>query len=239
MADIEANLQEVQERIAEAAERSGREFRDVTLVAITKLVEVERIQAAIDLGLREFGENRVYEALPKIEQLPPEITWHMVGHLQRRKVRDAVKAFSTIHSVDSLRLAQEINKRCGRFGLIMPVLLEVNVSGEESKYGFPLVGGAQKEEQTQSFFAAVRDILALPQLEVQGLMTMAPYVPDAETVRPVFRKLRNLRDELREQFPEARWPHLSMGMTNDFEVAVEEGATLVRIGTAIFGARRR
>jgi len=256
MVDIAANLRDVRRRIAEAADRGGRDPAEITLVAVTKLFTVAHIQAAYELGVRHFGENRVHEAAEKIpivnqwveERALSPLTWHMVGHLQSRKAKDAIQLFDVIHSVDSLKLAERLDrvllssppglggKEGGR--KIMPILLEVNVSGEESKYGFALDRWAEDEEQRERFFAIVEEILALPQLEVRGLMTMAPIVADPEEARPCFRRLRHLRDVLAERFPGEHWRHLSMGMTDDFEVAIEEGATIVRIGRAIFGERR-
>jgi len=231
MVDLEAiasNLARVQERITAAARRAGREPREITLVAVTKTVPLEAIVAAYTLGLRHFGENRVQEALQKVAGRPPGATWHMIGHLQRNKAKAAVRIFDLIHSVDSVPLAQELDRHCRALGKRLPVLLEVNVAGEASKFGF-LPEGA--------FWEAVEQILSLPGLEVQGLMTVAPMVTDPEAVRPVFRQLRELRDELRRRWPALAWPHLSMGMTDDFEVAIEEGATMVRLGRAIFGPR--
>jgi pyridoxal phosphate enzyme (YggS family) len=218
--DIEANIKLVKERIATACQRASRSPDEVTIVAVTKTVEPSAIITAFKLGIRHFGENRVQEAVGKIgqlSQLKPHPTWHMVGHLQSNKAKVAVELFDIIHSIDSVRLAEAISRRTQR---ALPVLLEVNVSGEASKNGFPLV---QVEP-------ALEEITGLPRLEVKGLMTIAPLTSDAEQVRPVFRKLRLLRDSLGLE-------HLSMGMTDDFEVAVEEGATLVRIGRAIFGER--
>ncbi len=247
MVDIEANLREVRRRIAEAAERVGRDPAEITLVAVTKLRPVEAIERAYELGVRHFGENRVHEAKEKIpaiqrwleeRQLPPSsLTWHMVGHLQSRKARDAAHLFDIVHSVDTLKLARRLDRFSREQGKVMPILLEVNISGEESKFGFRLERWEEDEGQREAFFAVVKEILALPNLRVCGLMTMAPIVPDPEEARPVFRRLRLLRDALAERFPEADWRHLSMGMTDDFEVAVEEGATMVRIGRAIFGPR--
>ncbi len=255
MTEIEVNLRNVQRRIAEAAGRAGRDPAEVTLVAVTKTFTADHIQAACELGVRHFGENRVGEAAEKSpivnqwieEQALPPITWHMVGHLQSRKARDAIQLFDIIHSVDTLKLAQRLNRALpssppglgGKEGgrKTMPILLESNVSGEEAKYGFALARWVEDEEQRERFFAIVEEILALPQVEVQGLMTMAPIVADPEEVRPYFRRMRRLRDALAERFPGESWRHLSMGMTDDFEVAIEEGATLVRIGRAIFGER--
>jgi pyridoxal phosphate enzyme (YggS family) len=219
--DIQANIREVQRRIAQACERSRRSADEITLVAVTKGVEVPAIRAAFEYGIRDFGENRVQEAEGKIAQLAdlkPDVTWHMVGHLQGNKAKTAVELFDIIHSVDSVRLAEILNRRVEK---LLPVLLEVNVSGEATKGGFSMV-------ETE---AAVKAIKQLPNLKVLGLMTVAPFVADPEAVRPVFRKLRELRDSLGLE-------HLSMGMTDDFEVAIEEGATMLRIGRAIFGDRR-
>ncbi len=218
---IDQNIRDLQRRIAGACERAGRSPDEVTLVAVTKTVEVVAIEAAFNAGIRNFGENRVQEAKPKIEQLEalrPHLTWHMVGHLQTNKAKTALDIFDIIHSVDSLRLAEALSRRSQKK---LPVLIEVNVSAEATKSGFPL---PEVDE-------AVRQIGRLPNIEIEGLMTMAPWVSDAEEVRPVFRQLRQLRDALGLR-------HLSMGMTDDFEVAIEEGATLVRIGRAIFGERR-
>lgn len=243
MVDIEANLRDVRRRITEAAGRVGRDPAEITLVAVTKMFTVDHIQAAYELGVRHFGENRVHEAAAKIPIVNQwlegkHITWHMVGHLQSRKARDAIQLFDTIHSVDTLKLAQCLDRLCQPEGKVMPILLEANASGEESKYGFALDRWAEDEEQRERFFAIVEEILALPQVEVQGLMTIAPIVADPEEARPCFRRLRRLRDALAERFHGEHWRHLSMGMTDDFEVAIEEGATIVRIGRAIFEERR-
>ena len=258
MVDIEANLREVQRRIAEAASRAGRDPAEITLVAVAKMFTVDHIQAAYELGVRHIGENRVHEAAEKIpfvnqwleERSLAPLTWHMVGHLQSRKARDAIRLFDLIHSVDTLKLARRLDrllssfppglegKERGRQGKIMPILLEANVSGEESKYGFALDRWEVDKQQREDFFAIVEGILALPHVEVQGLMTMAPIVADPEEARPYFRRLRRLRDALAERFPGGHWRHLSMGMTDDFEVAIEEGSIMVRIGRAIFGERR-
>jgi len=219
--DIAANIKEVQRRIERACQRSHRSPSEITLVAVTKGFEATAIRAAFDCGIRNFGENRVQEAEDKIAQLSdlkPNVTWHMVGHLQSNKAKRATDLFDIIHSVDSVRLAEILNRRVEK---TLPVLLEVNVSGEATKGGFSVDETAM----------AVEKIRLLPNLKVIGLMTIAPLVADPEEVRPVFRKLRELRDFLGLE-------HLSMGMTDDFEVAVEEGATMLRIGRAIFGDRR-
>ncbi len=232
--NIADNVQRVCEQIAEAARRSGRQASDVTLVAVTKAFPIETVLAGYAAGLRHFGENRVQEAAEKIPAVlaqTPQAHWHLIGHLQRNKVKSAVELFGIVHSVDSLRLAQEISRRCVAANKHMPILLEVNLSGEETKYGFRL------SSDHSAFWREAESIGALPAVQVQGLMTMAPYSTNAEEARPVFSALRALRDELVARRAAECWPHLSMGMSGDFEVAIEEGATLVRIGTAIFGER--
>lgn len=241
--DIKTNLARVQDRIAAAARRAGRTRDEVTLVAVTKTHPAQVVEVAYQAGLRDLGENRVEEAsvkIPAFQELTSgsaHLRWHMIGHLQRRKARLAVTLFDVLHSVDSLRLAQRVDRMAGASDRLMPVLLEVNVSGEASKYGFDLSPAAGQEARAR-FITDVEQILALPYLRLRGLMTMAPIVADPEQVRPVFIALRTLRDDLSERFPEADWSQLSMGMTDDFEVAIEEGATMVRIGRAIFGSRR-
>jgi pyridoxal phosphate enzyme (YggS family) len=240
---ITRNLAQVQERIAEAALRVGRDPTAITLVAVTKTHPPETVIAAYQAGVRDFGENRVGEGATKIPAVHDAITdsqprWHMVGHVQSRKAQAAVEHFDYVHSVDRLKIARRLSRFAQEARLTLPVLLECNVSGEESKYGFGLAGWERDAAQRDAFFATVEEILALPGLAVRGLMTMAPFVADPETVRPVFASLRGLLNALGERFPSGDWRHLSMGMTDDFEVAVEEGSTMVRIGRAIFGARR-
>jgi len=219
--DIERNLREVERRIARAAERVGRSPEEVTIVVVTKNVETEAIKAALESGIKHVGENRVQEARKKIKSLStlvPRPVWHMVGHLQTNKAKTAAEIFDIIHSIDSVSLAEAISHRASSN---LPLLIQVNVSVEGAKGGFAVA------ELTK----AVAEIARLPRLEVKGLMTIAPLVKDPEEVRPIFRRLRELRDGLGLE-------HLSMGMSDDFEVAVEEGATMVRIGRAIFGERR-
>ena len=219
--NIEANVREVHRRIARACERSHRSPGEITLVVVTKEVGISAIREAFDCGIRDFGENRVQEAedkMGKLSDLKPEVTWHMVGHLQSNKAKAAVDLFDIIHSVDSIKLAEILSRRVEKS---LPVLLQVNVSEETTKGGFAV-------NEVES---SVEKIMQLPNLEVMGLMTIAPLVADVEEARPVFRKLRELRDSLGLE-------HLSMGMTDDFEVAVEEGATMLRVGRAIFGDRR-
>lgn len=243
MTDVGRNLDQVRERMAGAATRAGRDPAEITLVAVTKTHPPEVVLEAHQAGVRHFGENRVGEGMAKIPAVRPLLsglqpTWHMVGHVQSRKARDTVEHFDYVHSVDRLKIARRFSRFAQEAGRTLPVLLECNVSGEESKYGFDMARWEQQEGRRDAFFTAVEEILSLPGLAVEGLMTMAPFVADPETVRPVFGSLRALLDALRERFPRHAWSHLSMGMTDDFEVAIEEGATMVRIGRAIFGQRR-
>jgi pyridoxal phosphate enzyme (YggS family) len=229
--DIAENLARVQERIAAAADRSGRDPSEVTLVAVAKTRTPLEIEAAYRAGVRHIGENRVEEAESKRSELDlPAATWHMVGHLQSRKAGRAIECFDIVHSVDSVKLARRLDRLLAERDETLSVLVEVNVSGEVSKYGFSL-------SERGALDQAVREMVSLPRLQVEGLMTVAFIAADPEEVRPVFARLRQVRDTLREQFPRGGWHHLSMGMTDDYEVAVEEGATLVRIGRAIFGPR--
>lgn len=222
------NLAHVRARIAEAAEKAGRDQAEITLVAVSKTRPVELVEMAYNLGVTDFGENRVQEALPKIAHFhPPGLRWHLIGHLQSNKAGKVVEPFACVHSVDSLHLAQTLSRRAEEEGQRLPILLQVNVAGEVSKEG--MAPGETLE--------LARQIVALPALQVEGLMTIAPLVDNPEEVRPVFRELRRLRDRLRAEVTASAWTHLSMGMTDDYEVAIEEGATLVRVGRAIFGAR--
>ncbi|MBW7882017.1 MAG: YggS family pyridoxal phosphate-dependent enzyme [Caldilineaceae bacterium] len=224
-------LADVRERMDRAARRAGREPREVTLVAVSKTHPIEAIQAAVAAGQFDFGENRLEELWPKVEQARAlgldQIRWHMIGTIQSRKTRDAVGPFVLIHSVDRMKVASRLSRDAQEAGRVLDVLCEVNVSAEASKHGFT----------PDELLAAAPALLELPGIRVHGLMTMAPLVEDPEATRPTFRSLRQLRERLAERFPQADWSQLSMGMTNDFEVAIEEGATIVRIGSAIFGAR--
>lgn len=220
---IRDNLAEIQRRIEAAARRAGRDTAQVQLIVVTKNRTVEQIRELLACGSYPLGENRVQEALAKIPQLEPETVWHLVGHLQRNKAKHAVRHFALIHSLDSERLADALQRLADAENRTVEALLEVNMSGEQTKFG--LAAG-----EVEPLLAAIAR--SFDRLRVRGLMTMAPYVSDPETVRPHFRGLRELRDRLASEGYDL--PHLSMGMTNDFEVAVEEGATMVRIGTAIF-----
>jgi pyridoxal phosphate enzyme (YggS family) len=220
------NLAAIQQRIAAASARSGRDPDAVTLLAVTKSQPPEVVRQAADCGQILFGENKIQEAKSKIPLCPGRLRWHFIGHLQSNKCRDAVELFEMIQSVDSLSLAQDISKRAEQASKTMPVLLEVNVAGEASKFGYP----------PEKLLAELKQINTLPRIEIQGLMAVPPWSPEAEKSRPHFRRLRELKQEC-EQVLGAPLLHLSMGMSGDFEVAIEEGATLVRIGTALFGLR--
>jgi len=224
--DWAANLESVQERIRTACDRAGRAVDSVALLAVAKTHSADAVQALAACGVRLSGENKVQEAKAKIPLCSSRLRWHLIGHLQTNKVRDAVALFEMIQSVDSLRLAQEINQRGEQAAKQMPILLEVNLAGEASKFGYA----------PDQLRAELRELNALPRLEIHGLMTVPPWSPVPERVRPYFRQLRELRQQCEDQLG-APLPELSMGMTGDFEVAIEEGATLVRIGTALFGQR--
>jgi PLP dependent protein len=228
MSSVAANLERVLAQISDAARKAGRSPDDVQLVAISKTHDAERIREAVEAGQNLFGESRVQEARAKIPLLPSNLCWHFVGHLQKNKIRHALPLFELFHSVDSLSLAQEINRIAEEEGMHPRVLLEVNVAGEGSKFGF------RPDKLRQDMEA----LLALPRLSIEGLMTIPPLAKEAEASREYFVDLRELRDRLETEF-QMKLPHLSMGMTNDFPVAVDEGATLARVGTAIFGERSR
>ncbi len=242
---IRENLHAVRERIGEAALRAGRDPDAIQLVAVTKTFPVDAVLAAWEVGQRDFGENRPREGARKAQevaaQLDPEAdarpTWHMIGHIQSRKTDIVAAHFDTVHSLDRMKIARRLSRLMVEAEREMPALIECNVSGEASKYGYDLADWQDDAAVRAAFFDEVTALLALPGLRIQGLMTMAPVAEDPETVRPVFAALRALRDALRERFPDVEWRHLSMGMTDDFEVAVEEGATMLRVGRAIFGER--
>lgn len=222
------NLTLIQQRIRAACDRAGRGVDSVTLLAVSKTHSADTIKAATDLGLTLFGENKVQEAKAKIPNSPGKARWHFIGHLQSNKCRDAVELFSMIQCVDSLAIAQEINKRADQASKTMPVLLEINVAGEGSKFGY-------KPEQ---MLAELTQLNALPRLEIHGLMAIPPFSPVPEKSRPYFKTLRELKQRA-EDVLGAPLPVLSMGMSDDFEVAIEEGSTMIRVGTALFGARQK
>lgn len=223
---FESRLNGVRKRVKAACERSGRDESTVSIVVIAKNHGPERVREAADCGVTVIGENRVQEAIHKQSMSPGGLEWHMVGHLQRNKVKHAVRVFRMIHSVDSMELLEVINKACGEHGVVLPVCLQVNVSGEASKFGMPPEEGLGVLERCSS----------LMNVDVMGLMTIPPFSPDPEASRPYFAELRGLRDSWRDATG-FDLEGLSMGMSNDFEVAIEEGATWIRLGTVLFGRR--
>jgi pyridoxal phosphate enzyme (YggS family) len=249
MSNIRANIEAVSQRINAAAQRAGRNPNEITLVAVSKTHPVETVIEAYQAGLRHFGENRVQEGSDKVTAMtdwlsespglePP--TWHMIGHLQSRQVGDALGKFSLLHSVDSLKLAQRIDRLAERDNIPpVNILLECNVSGETAKFGFALDQWSSDRSQLAMFIDTIGQIATLQRVNIQGLMTMAPLSPNPEETRPVFRSLALLRRTLQKEMPQIQWQHLSMGMTDDFEVAIEEGATIIRVGRALFGPRQQ
>ena len=228
MSSVAENLERVREQVAGAAAKVGRAVDELQLIAISKTHDAEKVRAAYEAGQTLFGESRVQEARAKIPLLPSSLRWHFVGHLQKNKIRHALPLFELFHSVDSLALAHEMNRIADEDGMHPRVLLEINVSGEGSKFGF----------KPETVRAEMESLLALPRLSIEGLMTIPPLAEKAEASREFFAQLREFRDALEKEF-DLKLPLLSMGMTNDFTVATEEGATLVRVGTAIFGERSR
>jgi pyridoxal phosphate enzyme (YggS family) len=225
---VAENLEHVREQIEEAMAKARRLVDDIELVAISKTHDAVRVREAIDAGQQLFGESRVQEARMKIPELPSNLRWHFVGHLQKNKIRHALPLFELFHSVDSRALAEQMDRVASEDGMHPRVLLEVNVSGEGSKFGF----------EPEKLRPEMEALLALPRLSIEGLMTIPPLAEEAEPSRKFFVRLRELRDSLEKEF-DLKLPQLSMGMTNDFPIAVEEGATLVRVGTAIFGERTK
>lgn len=227
---IKENLEEVREKIRQACQRSGRREEDVTLISVSKTKPVEMLREAYEAGSRDFGENRVQEIMEKYGQMPEDVRWHMIGHLQKNKVRQVIDKAVLIHSVDTVELAEQIEKDAAKRDLIVDILLEVNVAEEESKFGF----------RTEEVEAAVMKIKEFPHVHIKGLMTIAPFVSNSEDNREVFKKLYQLYVDIRSKnIDNINMSVLSMGMTGDYEVAVEEGATMIRVGTGIFGARTR
>ncbi len=221
---LNRRLSEIRSRINAAALKGGYNPEEVQIVAVTKTVPAEKIAEVLDLGINNCGENRLQEAEPKIKRLPREIRWHFLGHLQTNKVKQVINLFSLIHSLDSLRLARAMEKRAAQSGVDVPVLIQVNATGEKGKYGF-------HPQEVEDFIMEIRG----GGIKVMGLMTMAPFFDNAEEARPIFRQVRELKEKI--GIPGIELKYLSMGMTNDFHIAVEEGANMVRIGTALFGAR--
>lgn len=232
---ISDNLQRILDRIRIAADSIGRNADEIRLVVVTKGHPQERVEQAVEAGVRDIGENYVEESIPKIAAVGEVegLAWHMIGHIQSRKARKVAQEFNWVQSLDSLRLANRLDRFAGELGRQLPVLLECNVSGEESKFGLKAWNQHEWAELTE----VVGPILELGNLNVKGLMTMPPFFSDPNQARPFFKTLRNLRDYLADQFPTTDWQELSMGMSADYEVAIQEGATIVRIGTAIMGPR--
>ncbi len=226
MNGINDNIQRVRERMERACSRSGRRLDEVLLVAVSKTLPAERIREALDAGLTHFGENYIQEAQKKIEELQGG-AWHFIGHLQRNKARTAVKLFSMIETVDRLPLAEELDRQAREAGKVLEVLIQVNEAEEESKSGLP----------PDKVPALLEALFSLPGLRIRGLMAIPPYDPDPESSRPWFRSLYRWREKWQNQFPSLDLSQLSLGMSHDFETAIEEGATLIRVGTALFGAR--
>ncbi len=225
---MKKNLENIHKRIQEAAKRAGRNPEDITLIAVSKTYPVEDIEKAMSYGCTDFGENKVQELVGKIDEIDTPINWHLIGHLQTNKVKYIVGKTKLIHSVDSLKLAQEIEKQSAKHDVVTKILIEVNVGQEASKHG----------ANVDDVIPLIAEVSQLPHVRVEGLMTVAPFVEDAEENRVIFRKLYDLSVDIQKQkFDNINMNILSMGMSNDFEVAVEEGATHVRIGTAIFGYR--
>jgi PLP dependent protein len=228
MRTVADNLSAVKERIAKAAARAGRDPQGITLVAVTKTMPVGRIREAIEAGQQVFGENRVQEAQAKVEELGRQVHWHLIGHLQRNKVKFACALFDVIESVDSLPLAQDIDARAARHGVVMPILIQVNIGDETTKSGVAASQALELVQQTAT----------LPHVSINGLMCVPPAVEMAEHARPHFVALRTLAEQIAQaRIPRVAMSELSMGMSHDFEVAIEEGATMVRVGAAIFGPR--
>ncbi len=237
---VSDNIKRVQDRIADACAKAQRDPADITLVAVTKQKTAPQILEAVDAGLQHLGENRVEEAVAKIPQVNDdandELTWHMVGHVQSRKAKHVVQQFDMVQSVDSLKLARRFSRLAGERKRRLKILLEINVSGEASKYGLAGYNWHRDSAVRDDLWPEIGEIAALPQLEVNGLMTMAPYDADEKTIRRVFADLFGLRNALANEL-NLSLPELSMGMTNDYPIAIEEGATMIRIGRAIFGER--
>ena len=229
MTSISENLKRVQDAIVRAAEKAGRQAQDVTLVAVSKTKPVDVIREAVEAGVRVLGENRVQEAETKVGSVAGAVDWHLVGHLQRNKVKSALRMFKMVHSVDSLRLAREIGKRAVQAGMPARTLVQVNTSGADSQFG-------AAPDATVDLVGRISEVDGV---DVEGLMTIGLFIPDPEVVRPCFVQLRELSEKIAAaRIPDVSMKHLSMGMTGDFEVAIEEGATMVRVGSAIFGSRQ-
>lgn len=228
MGVVAANIAALRQRIAIAAEQAGRKPEEIELIAVTKTVDVPRIREAMAEGITSLGENRVQELTAKYEEVGPEANWHLIGHLQTNKVKYIVDKVALIHSLDRMSLARELSKRAQAISRVVPVLVQVNIAEEESKFGL----------YRDEVIPFIEDVRSMAGLKIQGLMTIAPLTGDPEEVRPVFRSLKELAVEIGNMgFPEVEMRYLSMGMTNDFEVAIQEGANMIRVGSGIFGER--
>lgn len=236
VAFIKENLDQVYRRMMRASEKTGRDVRDIKMVAVTKMMSIETIQAGIEAGLRTFGENYPEQAAEKIEALltDQDITWHMIGHIQSRKANTVCKYFDWVHSVDRMKIARYLDRNSNEANRIMPILIEVNLSGEESKYGWK----AWDEDHWPELIPQLLKISQMANIEIRGLMSMPPFFENLELTRPYYQRLRRLQAFLRDQLPDITWDELSIGTSFDFEVAIEEGATMVRLGTIIFGSRQ-
>ena len=235
---IPANIQDVRLNIQAACQRAGRSTEEVKLVAVSKTRPIAELAVAVEAGIQHLGENRVEEALKKQATLPDlVVNWHMIGHVQSRKAKDVINHFDYIHSLESLKLAQRYHNFWDNSGVTPRILLEINISGEESKAGLLANQWQTSRTQRETLWAFVEELKQLPNLQIGGLMTMAPYVTEESMIRPMFAGLCELKNALAEDFKMYTWSELSMGMTNDYRFAIEEGATIVRIGRAIFGER--
>ena len=231
---IQDRYNQVMDRIAHAAKSAGRNRDEVRLMVVTKGHPIEVVRDVVTAGARVLGENYVESAIPKIDALGyPDVEWHMIGHVQSRKARSVTQHFDCAHSLDRMKIARRLDRFSGEIGRVLPILIECNLSGEETKFGYPL----WDESRWSEFLGEVTTLQEFTNLEIRGLMTMPPFDPDPERSRPYFQKLRRLRDYLAVQFPQTNWNELSMGMSNDYRVAIQEGATIVRVGTAILGLR--
>ena len=228
MGEIQQNIIDIEQRITAAAQKSGRKREDILLLAVSKTIDVPRIKQAVDCGLKELGENRVQEILEKYDTMGKDVCWHLIGHLQTNKVKYIINKVKMIHSVESIKLAEEIDKRAKQSNVIMDILVEVNIADEQSKFGVT-------PKETLSF---IKNIAFLDNIRIKGLMTVAPFVDNPEENRDCVRRMRQLLVDINaEKIDNVNMNVLSMGMSNDFEVAIEEGATIVRVGTNIFGKR--
>jgi len=235
VSQIKDNLKEVESRIERAVKKSGRERSQVKVIAVTKLMPVDTILAGIEAGLRDFGENYPEQAAEKIESLPEDVdvTWHMIGHIQSRKTSTVCTFFDWVHSVDRMKIARYLDRYSQESDRIMPVLIEVNLSGEESKFGWK----AWDEDKWPDLVPQFKDIAGMSNLKIKGLMTMPPFFDDPERTRPYYQRLKRLQDFLKDRLPDAAWETLSIGTSFDYEIAIEEGATMVRLGTSLLGPR--